>query len=225
MGLSGLRLAPDPACPGLKLKPKREMMYEETRQQLSAPRFDEEATLLSARQVVPLSELSRKKWRLLRWQIAAVALVALMLAMTIGMVVGERKTTPAQTVQEDAVNDVQTAAVAPTELKQDQEVVAAPEPESNSTPKAKPQAAKEVRTVVVNPKKTTVTRKRVVAAPAEDMDDDSDPAFGDWQARRELMRERRLERRARRDAWMRRNQDPDGLFRVPDIFQGRRRPY
>jgi hypothetical protein len=204
---------------------KREMMHEDTRQELSAPRFDEEATVLSARQVIPLAELPKKKWRAVRWQIAAVSLLAMLLVMTIGLVVGKRSSSSVQTTNADSVNEVQTAsqteAVAPKPVDQDQEVVAASEPESNTPRKAKPQPAKETKTVVVNAKKPEpVTRRRVVAEPVEE--DNYDPAYEDWQARREA-RERRLERRARRENWMRRNPDSDGLFRVPDIFQGRRR--
>jgi hypothetical protein len=161
----------------------------------------------------------------LKWWFGASALVAAALLIVAGFWISRNNT-----VNESEINSRTAVAVEPPEENpaktESQSVAAESDPEPNTAKiLAKQEAPKKVKAAREDETNTAPAKRRVTIAPPEDeVSDDYGPPPDDWRLRREMRREeRRRERRARRDAW-RRAEDPDGLFHVNDIFEGRRRP-
>jgi hypothetical protein len=161
----------------------------------------------------------------LNWRFGGIALVSVgvVTAVTFALMRND-------SVQETEVSSpTEIAAQAPepvTAKSESQSEPAGNDSEPNTDKiQAKRQSAKEIKPAPETQNNTQPPRKRVVISPPEDeVSDDHGSDLDEWHLRREMRREeRRLERRARREAW-RRAEDPDGLFRVNDIFEGRRRP-
>ena len=182
---------------------------------LRSPHFDDEATLLSARPVVPLKEVKSKSLLRRILPFLATAILGGLLTGVILLQFG-RDTSPAKVVVPDS-RDESTARETP---------IGSSENRDSSATEAKEQRLQEPGTVAAvqpgrnshsSPVKTESKKKIAVTADTEQQDDFDD------QARREERREaRRLQRRVEREA--RRNARGDDLFRIRDIFEGSRRP-
>ena len=183
---------------------------------LRSPHFDDEATLLSARPVVPLREVRSKSLLRRILPFLATAILGGLLTGVILLQLG-RDTNPGKVDLPDS-RDESTVRENPT---------ASPENRDSSATEAKKQKLQEPGTVAAvqsgrnshsSQVKTESKKKIAVTADAEQQADDIDD-----QARREERREaRRLQRRVEREA--RRNARGDDLFRIRDIFEGSRRP-
>jgi hypothetical protein len=190
---------------------------------LPTPRFDDERTLLSARPVVPLAEVSKEKSKArFKWQRGAIGLGLMSLVISAGLVISRNgKSKETQAASEPEVTAQGPASA--TEKTQDSVVPSTASDSEPNTAQTKRQAPK-IKVAVDNSEKTEPERKRTVAVPVEDANsDDSESQIEEWRLRQARREERRLERRARREEW-RRAGDRDDVFRINDIFEGRRRP-
>jgi hypothetical protein len=202
-------------------------LQQVTDRPLSSPRFDDEATLLTARPVVPLAEVSMSTSQSrFRWHRGATALASLVLVVAAGLILFRYNGSPEPQINSQPEVQAQASSLITDKTVVSPDASASGDPESNSQIPVKRSAMKETRAAAENHEKPQPARSPIVAVPREDEISDSyEPEQEDWQIRRRLSREeRRLERRARREAWLRRDEDPDGLFRINDIFEGRRRP-
>ena len=186
---------------------------------LSLPHFDEDATLLSARPVVPLNEVksgTRSRRRgIFGLTILAAILVGAISATLLLMQSGENPESIAETeVSEPVVSSG--AAGGSTSEPGSPRVSVAREPLEEQPARAVP-GDRDVST-----KKrptTTVLRNAVKPARAGSADRERDEDFENDE--RELRRIRREARRERRD---RREQRADDLLRIREIFEGSPRP-
>ena len=182
------------------------------------PNFDDERTLVSARQVVPLNEIDAKVRRRRQWFLGGAFAVAMILGAASALVASyvrlRNVPTAAATVEVPAEQDVAPAPVAVVEN--------APSPVPTESPVAEEET----------PKKEPVEKRRIVVKhtqpPAVEQRDDpritederlqqirDAVLYDEWQerrARRVMRRERRLERYNHRD-----------LSNLDEIFEGRRR--
>ena len=190
--------------------------------ELSTPRFDDERTLLSARPVVPLAEIPRlkSKWRF-SWKPGAIGAGVITLVIAAALTVSRNaKPTQSQTASEPQV----TAQVPQSANEETGDGPSTPADSESDTPSQPKRQAPKVKVAIENSEKPERVRKSTVAPPDDDrISEDIDEQIEEQRLRREARREeRRFERRARRDAW-RRAQDRDDVFRINDIFEGRRR--
>jgi len=208
---------------------------------VSQPHFVEERTLLSARPVVPLEQIkTRERSRrglLLTSAIALSVLLGACTALAMVYIQQRRSTQPAAIrSQSDATQQNQSEQVtqpsAPVEEAASVEKGAAStgatgrRGASNSTPE------QEKRAVVVNSSNTE--NRRVATVPGAKISrqnevpvvdtgaDESDPRVNDREMRRDQRREAR--RVWREEIRQRRVNSGDDLFRIREIFEGRRRP-
>jgi hypothetical protein len=202
---------------------------------LSEPRFADERTLLSAKRVVPLAEIKRKQRRGQRLTLVGVTATALLVgALTTGLVVkSERRNQPASGPEPTAIGEPSEAPI-PTAAggAADGAVVS----ESSPLP-AKTKEETKVSRVVTRSSSSRSSRPSSSATRKEP--DESDEAqtatreeWSSWEERREARRVARREairemqrgdRRARRVLRQGSSDPSDDLFRIGDIFEGRRR--
>lgn len=206
-----------------------EQRYSDDNLQLAEPHFDEEATVLSARPVVPLNEIkepgSRKH-------------LAFGLSMLASLIVGglvatlifkQRGQTPATEIAGSAIagsgataTDSAVSAPSGGEVKEDLTV----EPEVNAAPEDK---NAQVKMTPPSKRLETTTVRPMPTNPGEE---NSALQEISREERRELQRaerfeEWRLRRRASREAGDfggRRRRSADDLLRIREIFEGSRRP-
>ena len=200
---------------------------------LNEPHFDEEATVLSAKPVVPLEEIKTRETSKKRLVLGAAMLFAVLVGAVGGVFVYKQRS-------ENETNA--TALTANPEVEGSAGAVAEPATAEHSVAEAGSGAVPEVqpREVTKSRPQTTVpnsvpvvpapekTNKRVKHAERDDeiiADRDDDE--------RELRRQQRMEARQmrRRGEWVdmregrRRRNNSDDLLRIRDIFEGPRRPY
>lgn len=209
---------------------------------LSEPHFDEEATILSARAVVPLGEIKAAE-RTNRRLTFALSLVAALMVGALGatLIYRQRVQTPAtETVETSApdANDINNAAAGEIEAnagggksETPADTAATAVSASAASAKVSDAPASEPRdSAAARPKKpaTTVAQSSVksVETPRNKV---QDPEEIQAQRRAERIEARRQRREARREAEGevrgRRVQPTDDLLRIRDIFEGpRRRP-
>ena len=208
-----------------------EQQYLGTDLQLSEPHFEEEATLLSARRVVPLHEVKAEK-RSGRRLTVGLALVAALIVGALGatLIYKQRGQTPATV--ESASQAFSEAATEPPSTTpaggatSDSPTAASQAPEKSDGP------ARDGRNVVImRPKKAapSVEQSSGSSRKTETVrDEDIDPAERKAERRAQRMEARRLRweenRRARGEMRGRRVQPTDDVLRIREIFEGRRRP-
>ena len=194
---------------------------------LEAPHFDEEATLLSARPVVPLKivEADGKRQRFL----FAVALLVAMLAGAAGAAFVYSQGSNASTIESTATETDQTTPVNSLNqsIEETRQELAGAEDETNQV--ASPESSqKEVR-AVVSPKRTEPpsrqTNESDETQPRAVREETrarrvSDSREQDSEELREARREARRESRREQRAAQRRGRDGGDLFRIRDIFEG-----
>jgi len=182
--------------------------------QVSPPDFDDERTLVSARQVVPLNSIEAKvRWRR-RWFLAGAFAVAMMLGAASALVASRlaRRNAPAPTV---AASETVESDVAPAPLAV---VENTPSPAPAESPVTEPVARR--RTVVKHTREPVALSDDLPDNPkmteSERLQQIRDAVLYDqWQeqrARRVMRRERRLDRYNHRD-----------LSNLDEIFEGRRK--
>ncbi len=208
---------------------------------LKQPHFDEEATLMSARPVVPLADVHQSQSRKRGWLfVSAIMLAVLVGAAGATLVYSRRVVAPGQKTEQVVVEAPPAVAqMLPGETTSPDSVAIETE-----APTAEPDPKESTAVVAKRPSEPLT---RVKAAPRiNDRDsaakspvraDDSDRHYQDWeetrrrrvQERREqAIEERRQQRReARRDGRQpRRQQSRNGdesaedLFRIREIFEG-----
>ena len=217
-------------------------------QLLSEPHFDEEATILSARPVVPLHEVQATERSSKRLTFGLALIAALMIgALGATLIYRQRgqmaRTETAETsVSETSQNDNDGNEAAAGGSVSDADGGASETPASAvavSVPKANDAASesrdsavsrerKPTTTVVQSSAKSTAPRS-TEAQPAETWRDEvNDPEAIRAQRRAERIEARRQRRQAEREAWGelrgRRVQQSDDLLRIREIFEGPRRP-
>lgn len=210
-----------------------EQQYSHTDLQLSEPHFEEEATLLSARPVVPLHEVKAEERSSKRLTIG-LALVAALVVGALGATLVykqrsqtavtaiEESTTPA--ANEQAATDPSTNAVAggivADQPQVSSEVAKIPsESAVRNAPNAAARPSKPVTTVV----RSSGSNNTVVPKPDEtDLEEEREARRAERKEARRLRRE--AEREAYQDGRPRRARRSDDLLRIREIFEGRRRP-
>ncbi len=206
---------------------------------LGEPHFDEEATILAARPVVPLDEVKETKrskgGRALALAIGGGLIIGLLAAMLIFryLSVGQPpvETTSAEAptqVAEQPVGQLPTSGGgaasidAPKPSEQENPPVA-----SNDDRQTEPQID-EPRTVRTPDRSSEVERRPVIVTDAPRPADDGEDEEVDRAARRaERQEARRERRRAAREAKRQDRQQPptsDDLTRIREIFEGTPRP-
>jgi len=200
---------------------------------LNEPHFDEEATVLSAKPVVPLEEIKTRETSKKRLVLGAAMLFAVLVGAVGGVFVYKQRSENETNATALTTNqEVEGSAGALGEpATADQSVAEAgsgalPESEPRQVSKSRPQTTVPKSVIVVPAAEKT--NKRVKHAERDDeiiADRDDDE--------RELRRQQRIEARQmrRRGEWVemregrRRRNNSDDLLRIRDIFEGPRRPY
>ncbi len=200
---------------------KKEEVFERSVDTAPTPHFDDERTLLSARQVVPLEKINARVRHRRQWFLGGAFALAMMLGATSALVASYIR-----------VRQVNNAAIGITQVEQTPESVVT---EAPSTETASVAAIEELEPgppiEAVTPKKENTTKRKAVVAqrepdfvPSQDTSAMSEEEqletirnsvlYEEWQERR-LRRVRRERRRAERE-----NRD---LSNLDEIFEGRRR--
>ena len=193
------------------------------REDITAPDFDNEATLLSARPVVPLAKIgsmSRARW-LSAWS-AAFLLIALALGVLVQF--GHAKLSPPTDAVSDSVNPLpttepfanDTVPAAPSKGSTTDTAPEVPSDHSESSAEqdkpSNPELKKKRGTV-----DTSAPVRRVIAQSRPDEPVDPAPSQSRREARRARREAERIRRRERVDT-------VDGIFKIEDIFGGSRTP-
>lgn len=183
--------------------------YSRTEIAIGEPHFDEEATVLSARPVVPLEEVAAKsQWR--RNVFFAIAVVSALIIGAVGgtFVYRQRNQTEAMATEGVASSSSSEQTNLDSASGGTTEAIANP-PQSESSEEPEQELAADQKPKSTPLKK--VTEPRTVTA--------SQPSDESVESRQAQRREaRRLRRQAKRE------QRPDGVFRIRDIFEGAPRP-
>jgi hypothetical protein len=192
----------------------------ETRTSVAEPHFDDERTLLSARQVVPLEKIDAKVRYRRKWFLGGAFAVAMMLGAASALVASYFK-----------LRNVENTAHEISQVE-----ISAPALQTEETLTSESSAIATVEEPIVpavEPKKESTERRRTVVrrdsveiepriTPGLDEEDDLERIraavlYDEWQerrARRATRRERRRADRSHRD-----------LSNLDEIFEGPRRPY
>jgi hypothetical protein len=201
-----------------------QQLYVDESEQLTSPHFDDEATLVSARKVVPLDEVGQKpfvKSKLAqRVSLAMVGVLGLLVAIGLySYIHPESDVSQSELSAKTASGSVGGKAeggVLETVAQSDSDSNA-PDNKDTKDRTLNKSAAHSSERVRVKDKIVATPLPRV--SPAQDEQSDMD----EMQALREIRREvRRQERQTIRER--RRRESRDGIFRVPDLFEGRNRP-
>lgn len=188
---------------------------------LSEPHFDEEATLLSARRVVPFHELTDKTNSKRNLFFATALAAALMVGIVGGVIYARLDRTPASRAQ--------TTEAAAQPLSQDDSVSSSEEngelagfPEESQ---ALAVAETHQKTIDKPRNSSNIAKKSDALNPTPAKRPQTEPdEWDDSSSERAVRRaERRAARRARREA-AREPQRSDDLFRIQEIFEGSSRP-
>lgn len=184
---------------------------------LSEPHFDDEATLLSARRVVPFHKLALKTNSKRKLFFAFVLATTLMMGVIGGLLYTRLARTPA--------SNPQTTAPATDSALSDESVSSSRQDEALESARDESRAVavdKDDQKTIDKPRNpSNSARNRVSVNPAPARRVQTEPDESDYRAdEREMRRaERRAARRARREA-----QQSDDLFRIREIFEGTSRP-
>jgi type IV secretory pathway VirB10-like protein len=190
---------------------------------LSSPQFDDERTLLSARPVVPLDQVKQPRLKQTGFLFAGTLLVALLFAASLIYFSDKQPVTQAAP---EATSDTTDSSAEKTAALKD---VDSDDKSSSSIAEA-PEPSRAARSVTpVNKRENKVAhRERTITNATrlqKDEVNDDEEYYLDRQMRREVLRdERRLERQAER-AGRARRAERDQVFRIPEIFEGRRKPH
>jgi type IV secretory pathway VirB10-like protein len=202
--------------------------------ELNEPHFDEEATMLSARPVVPLEEIRTRENSKKRLAFGAAMLFAVIVgALGATLIYKQRGQKQTPVAVETQLPEVDGSADS---LKQpgDPAAKSIAEASSGSVPEAEPAESEPAATIRKTPKRVSVASEASEAAPvkakerARDVNRDSE-----FEDERELRRAERIEARQmrRRAEWedmreaRRRRRHSEDLLRIRDIFEGPRRRY
>lgn len=193
-------------------------------QALSLPHFDEEATLLSARPVVPLHEVNAET-RSKRRMIFGLPILAAVLVGAIGttlllMQTGQESSgdTEAQLSQPvDSSSDASGGSEPnPVESKAQLPMVGVDKPTTKERQRSRASAFDSGQPAMTS-------RSSTESAKVEERDENREA--DEWEWRRAERREaRRLNRDARRERRQRRERTGDDLLRIREIFEGSPRP-
>lgn len=198
--------------------------------QLAEPHFDEEATVLSARPVVPLHQVraGARSGRRLGFGLAILAalLIGAFGATLIYQQRGKEEKTiaePASSISEPAVQEGPVGGASGSDVYLNESALSIAEnPNAGTTRQAhsapashaKKRAPEVLRSA---PAGRGMTRQN------EAINRENKREM--WRAERmEARRERKAERRAQRDAGRHESQPSDNLFRIREIFEGSRKP-
>lgn len=201
---------------------ERELLKDEGA--LDEPHFDEEATVLSARPVVPLDTVEQQASSKRRWALA----LAIVLPLLIGAV-GAALVYKVRTESTSNIADVdnQTALVPPS-LEAGIKGIATDEDESKPQPEslaeAAPKKAVTPRVESREPTENISRRPRRSERENENWDDEIAERELEREARRAEKRENRRIRRAEKEARDNNQRRSDDLLRIREIFEGTRRP-
>jgi hypothetical protein len=204
--------------------------------ELNEPHFDEEATMLSARPVVPLEEIRTRENSKKRLALGAAMLFSVIVgALGATLIYKQRGQKQAPAAVETQLTDVDGSADS---LKQTSNSAAKSiaEASSGSVPEAEPATPESEPAAPIRkaPKRVSVSSEASEAGPvkvkarARDVDRDSE-----LEDEREFRRAERIEARQmrRRAEWedmkeaRRRRRHSEDLLRIRDIFEGPRRRY
>lgn len=195
---------------------EREIIASKTEE---SPHFDDERTLLSAQQVVPLTQVGHKPSTRRTLGLAMALLLAVILGATAALLLVRLRQGEYETATADSAQKESGSQNSRNEPEQPQ-----PEPESSlavtGESELSEKAPADQQTAVADTRKPPTRHSRIRATPqAERINTDSsvsnEPVLVDqWQERR-LRRVQRLERR-------RGNHHRGDLFRIRDIFEGTR---
>jgi hypothetical protein len=191
---------------------------------LSLPHFDEDATLVSARPVVPLQEIYAKA-RSRRGVILGLMILAAIIVGGIGGTLllrsGQTSQSPIETGVSKPTASASGVAGGPTSNPVESKVSVSREPDE------------EPRTREVSSNRDSLTKKRIPAAISRNSVKPARVASPEAERREDLENDereiRRAERRnarqeARRELRRRREQRDDELLRIREIFEGPSRP-
>jgi cytoskeletal protein RodZ len=194
-----------------------EQQYFDGDLQLGEPHFDEEATMLSARPVVPLQQIKADARSSRRFVFGLTIAVSLMIgALGATFIYKQRGQKTATAIVDTAVAGSGASAQNPEESgASTAETVAEPEARQADAPvenkKPAPQLARKVEPAAVE----TRPKKPISQSDEKEM------------RRADKIEARRLRRQERREARQEshgRNTPSDDLLRIREIFEGRRRP-
>lgn len=200
--------------------------------QLSEPHFDEEATVLSARPVVPLHEVraGARSGRRLGFGLAIlVALLVGAFGATLiyqqrGQKEGKTIAESASSISEPAVQEGPVAGASGSAVDSNESAPSIAENTNTGTTRQAlnapaPTQAKEPPPQVL--RSARVGRGKTGQSEAINQEDKRQMRRAE---RMEARRERKAERQAKRDAGGHKNQPADDLLRIREIFEGSRRP-
>lgn len=190
--------------------------------ELEEPHFDEEATVLSARPVVPLEVVEKKERSGKRWAFAAVIVVALLIgAFSAALIYKLRDAEPSTVAQEERFVQPPVRT-----LEAGVGASVAETPSAN-----KPQVEEAVAKIPAKAPVSTVREPVAVSRNGRQnrADDDREERIAE---ERELQKEnrradkleRRRQRRAERQAQRNGDSRSDDLLRIREIFEGAPRP-
>jgi hypothetical protein len=189
---------------------------------LSLPHFDEEATLLSARPVVPLHEVkaeTRSRRRVIfGLTILAAILLGAISATLLMMQRGQNSQSAAKAeVSQPTVSSSGAAGGSTAEARMPELAVPDKEPQMIEVPSVRNSSIKKRPTAAIS-------RGSVKPARADSPEQEEDAYYerDDWELRRAERRDARRE--ARRQQRDRREQMGDDLMRIREIFEGAPRP-
>jgi len=196
---------------------------------VSAPHFDDERTLLTARRVVPLEKIAARVMRRRRWFLGG--------AFAAAMILGAASALLASYLRLRSVN-TQASEITQTELAPAPLATATEEPEATEPPAVAVLDAIETleepdpEVVPETPRRESRVRRRTVSRPESDIIPSRDlprlseedeleriraaVLYNEWQERRQRRALRRDRRRTERDS--------RDLSNLDEIFEGPRRP-
>jgi hypothetical protein len=191
-------------------------------EQLTSPHFDDEATLISARKVVPLDEVAQKPFVKSKMaQHLSLAMVGVLgLLVAIGLYSYVRPESDVTHTELNAKTGSESVA-----RKADGGTLQ-PVTKSDSDSDAPADSDQTVSKTAAHSTEKIKVKDKVAETPVParvSPSEDEQTEIEDWQVRREMRREaRRQERQAMRER--RRREFRDDIFRVRDLFEGRNRP-
>lgn len=193
------------------------------RVELDEPHFDEEATVLSARPVVPLEVVEKKERSIKRWAMAAAVVVALLIGAFSATLIYKLRSDSSTIAQEEKIDQ----PAAPT-LESGVEGVVAAVPVPAASVEIRRETTEKVASKPVSSRPESVSRVERRAQTMRDYDREEQIAADremEKESRRAEKRERRrMQRRADREAQRSAGARSDDLLRIREIFEGAPRP-
>lgn len=194
---------------------------------LSEPHFDDEATLLSARRVVPFHKLTAQKNSKRRLLFGTALAAALMMGIVGGVIFARLEKMPASRAEttETAAQPLPQNDYKSSSQQEDGESSV---PDEFSVPDESTTLAvnKSAQKTIDKPRnRSTISKNPAALNPSPTQQAQTEPDDSDyyWNERAIRRAERRAARHARREA-AREAQRADDLFRIQEIFEGSSRP-